>query len=293
MVAGRHEDDCPGGECPGCEPCTEPHCLVQWHGERGDCETHAVSVCPSCLGKVREHLGEIVRLSGLPLVDQVLSAGDVDCEAADLLGPAAMPAQWRQRGNYGHIYHPDSRVGELHPLWVLGTWDLLVTEHLGHTRTAKVTVDRAADYLGRNLTWLAADLEFDFAVMADELANCRSHLEAVLHDGEQVDRGAPCMSCGKSLERTWGTSSDKDGWRCPRCRESSTEDQYRFAVMHLHREEAAWLTDLDMEIRTGIKAATVRSWARSEFVRKRRDSGRTVYAVDDVMSTARDKGLVA
>ena len=101
------------------------------------------------------------------------------------------------------------------------------------------------------------------------------------------------MNCGATLERTWAEDAKADGWRCPRCKRTSTEAQYRFAVAHLHREEATHLTDRDMEIRTGVKAGTVRSWARNGEVDRRQDQGRTVYCVADVVELARQKGLVA
>lgn len=280
VLAAQHDDECADDECAGCEPCRRPHCLVQWHGDKGDCQTHAETVCPACVGKVREHLAEIVRMSGLPLVAQILATGDVDTEAADLLGPTALPAQWRQRGRHGHIYHPDSRIGELHPMWVLGTWDLLVTEHLGHTRTARITIATAADYLGRNLTWLAADLEFDFAVLAEELAACRRHLERVLHDGEQVETGAPCMTCRVPLRLVRETGEDK--WRCPRCRQESTDAQYRYAVMHVYREHADWLTAGEVEIICNVKPGTLRKRVERGEVRSKRDQGRTVYCAEEI-----------
>lgn len=250
--------------CEGCQPCERPHCLVGFYGERGDCQTHAESVCPACLGKVREHLSEIVRLTGLPLVEQVLAGGSVDTEAADLLGPAANPVQWRQRGNHGHIYEPDSRLGwHTHPLSVLGWFDMLVAEHLGHTRTTRITVTRAATYLDTNLTYLAADMEFDFPDLANALAACREHLERVLHDGEQRETGAPCMKCRVPL---WLIRDDTDYWQCPRCRQTSTEDQYRFAVMADFVEHSDQLTALQIEEQHGIPASTVRRWC-SEVTR--------------------------
>ena len=288
-VKGRHVESCEGAPCPGCQPCTEPHCLVQWYGERGDCETHAQTVCPSCVGKVREHLANVVRMSGLPLVDEVLTLGNDNTEAADLLGPVADPAQWRQRGTYGHVYHPDSRMGELHPYWVLATWDLIVTEHLDHKRTQRAGILSSATYLDANLNYLAADLEFDFVSLANEAAACAGYLERILHDDEQRDEGAPCMACEKPLRRVWGDDQSKDGWECPRCRQRSTEDQYRFAVAHLHREEATELTDRDMEIRTGVKAGTVGVWAQRGLVKRRRDSGRTLYDVADVEAVLAQK----
>ena len=308
MVRDHHDDGCPGGECQGCQPCAKDHCFVGWYGDRGDCETHAVTVCPSCVAKVREHLGEIVRLSGSSLLEQVLSTGDPDSEAADLLGPTADPRQWRQRSDYGHIYEPDSRLGWfVHPESVLGWFDMIVTKHLGHTRTTRITVPRAADYLGRNLHFLAADVEFDFPDLANALADCRVHLERVLHDGEQVEEGAPCMGCGNLLRRVYGGNelpwSHRDGskpraiedcWACGRCREARADKDYGLSVAYLHRENAEWLTDAEMEVRTGIKATTVRSWGREDGpVGRKRDSGRTVYAVADVERVAREKGMMA
>lgn len=304
MIRNRHGEECPGEipptppfawvECGGCQPCPTPHCLVGWRKPERipegfePCETHAESVCPSCLAITRDHLAEIRRLSSLPLVAEALTKG-IDSEAADLLGPAADPKQWRQRGDHGHRYEPDSRVGEQHPLWVLGWFDLIVTEHQGHARTQRITIATASDYLSRNLHFLAADIEFDFADMANTLADCRTHLEQVLHDGEQRETGAPCMTCRVPLELVRG---DSDCWRCPRCKEQSTEDQYRFAVMHLHRENAEWLTDKEMQLRTGVKAGTVREWARRELVKRTRDSGRVVYLVDDVERVATEKGMM-
>src|SRR3546814_16123105 len=64
-----------------------------------------------------------------------------------------------------------------------------------------------------------------------------------LRDGEQRDTGAPCRTCEVPLVRVWGSDEQGDGWKCPRCHTRSTETQYRFAVAHLHREEATHLTE--------------------------------------------------
>lgn len=306
MVRGEHlEAGCKGGNCKGCVECTEPHCLVQWHGERGNCKTHAATVCVPCVSKAREHLANVVRMSGLPLLEQVMSSGDTEAEAADLLGPAANPKQWRQRSDYGHIYEADARAGwHTHPLSVLGWYDMLVTEHLGHSRSTKITIVRAANYLDRNLTWLAADVEFDFADLANALADLCAHLELVLHDGEQVETGAPCMKCETALlriyagrEMPWSSSehpalAHEDGWACPRCKRWHTPEQYRLAVAESHRESAEWLTDVDMEARARVKASTVRSWARADSptpIKKRQDAGRIVYLVADVIRVRDEK----
>lgn len=283
-IKSRHADDCPErawhaplawADCQGCDPCPLRHC--------GTCGHRHVDrlTCPTCVGEAREHLA-FIRASDDSLLTEATHKG-VDSEAADLHGAAARPEAWRQRRRHGFTPHADDVVGETHPLWVLGTWDLLIAEHYGHRRTGRLTIDSAAGYLASNLSDLAQDDDFAFEDLARDLRICASHLEAVLHDGEQVDTGAPCMTCGAPLERTWGLLAAADGWRCPRCRTESTESQYRFAVMHLHREEAEWLTDRDMELRTGVKAGTVREWARRGHVDKRHDSGRVVFRVAQVV----------
>jgi hypothetical protein len=293
-LRGQHEPGCPETswraplswiDCDGCAPCTRRHC--------GTCGHRHVEqlTCPVCVGEAREHLSAI-RTNARHLLGEAVHRG-VESEAAHLEGPAAQPEAWRQRRRHGFRPHEDDVVGETHPLWVLGTWDLLVTEHYDHHRTGRVSVDSAAAYLAVNLSELAQDEDFAFEDLARDLRSCSGHLEDVLHDSAQADTGAPCMTCGVPLERTWGKLQAGDGWRCPRCRVTSTEEQYRFAVMQLHRDEAAWLTDRDMELRTGVKATTVRSWARASLVAKRLDAGRTVYDVAHVLDVARGKGLIA
>jgi len=293
VLPRRHLEKCAGG-CEGCLPCTEPHCVVQWHGDRGDCETHAVSVCPACLGKTREHLTEIVRLSGLPMLEQALAKGTTESEAALLLGPVADWHAVRQRSAAGHVYGYDARIdADRTPLQVLGWWDMIATEHLGHRRTQRITERTAAAYLDTNLPWLAADGEFDFPFFANSIAECRTYLEGLLREGEQHDRGAPCLRCGEMLEREWAKTEEEDRWRCPKCKDRRSPEDYRRNVAQLHNAHAEWLTDKEMSVRTGIRAGTVREWARRGIVAKKRDSGRVVYAVADVDAAAREKGMIA
>jgi hypothetical protein len=298
MIRGRHDEGCDSEACAGCQPCTLDHCLLQWHGERGDCETHAVSVCPSCLSTTRDHLAEIRRLASIPLVAEALTRG-AQSEAADLLGPAANPKAWRQRGDYGHRYEPDSRVGEQHPLWVLGWFDMIVTEHQGHGRTQRITIASAADYLGRNLHHLAADIEFDFADMAETLADCRQHLERVMHDGEQIDRGAPCLTCGKRVVRLT-TDDGRITYRCERCRQDISDSGYLFAQKAERMKSAVSLAVDDMATRTGVPEGTIRRWANKRDIEGveypalfyscgRNGMGRKVYRVEDV-ERIRDSG---
>jgi len=290
-VPGRHDGQCTDDTCPGCAECPSTHCRV--------CDVvHTPGTCPECLAETREALHQIAKMCGA-LPEEVEHRG-IDGEAMYLIGPVADPEAWGHMeasvlsGRVPEEYLSDA-VGELHPLWVLGTADMLWRDALDHDDRTTLTLEGAVDYLDANLTYMGGYEHIDFAAFATQLRRCRNHLEAVLHDGEQRETGAPCMTCHKPLERTWGDDEKQDGWKCHRCHQTSTDAQYRFAVMHLHREEAEWLTDRDMQIRTGVKAGTVRSWARAEtaLVRKKRDQDRTVYAVADVMTVAKDKGLVA
>lgn len=288
-IPGRHEADCADEGCRGCQSCTEPHCRVCYR-------THADGTCAECLAETREALHDIARMCGA-LPDEVESRG-IEGEAMMLLGPAAdpearghleasvlagrVPADYLDYGGLARCGGTGHADGELHPLFVLGTWDMVWRDALDHDDPATAELPNLVDYLDRTMGYMSSFEHVPFEDFARDLRRCHAHLEAVLHDGEQIDRGAPCMTCGVPLERTWGRDAGRDGWRCPRCRQTSTEDQYRFAVMHLHREEADWLTDRDMELRTGVKAGTVREWARRGHVTKRLDSGRVVYSVVEV-----------
>lgn len=290
ILPGRHTDDCadrygddPNG-CAGCLPCTEDHCVV--------CRrVHAIGACAECTAEARAGLHEIARLCD-SLPEEVEHRG-VEGEAMMLLGPVSDPEAWGHVTasiNVGRL--PKEWVeqggGERHPLTVLLSWQMCWRDALEHDEAPDATLTTAVDYVDRTLGYMAThpELEVPFEDFAADVRRCVGHLEAVLHDGEQRDTGAPCMTCGVPLERVWGKDLEADGWRCPRCRETSTEDQYRFAVAHLHRTEAEWLTDRDMEQRTGIKAGTVRVWANRGEVTRRRDQGRTVYAVAEVLGRA-------
>ena len=281
VIPNRHEADC-SGDCAGCQVCTESHCRI--------CRrAHVEGACAECLAETRESLHEIGRLcNALPA--EVRNRG-VEGEAMMLLGPSADPeaaghleaSVLAGRIPADYIDHADN---ELHPLFLLGTWDMTWRDALEHDEpTERLTVRAAIAYLDQQMTYMAGFEYVPFEDFARDVRRCVGHLEAVLHDGEQHDKGAPCMNCGALLERAWDfAGKGRDGWQCPRCKQSSTEDQYRFAVAHLHREEATHLTDRDMEIRTGVRAGTVREWARRGHVEKRTDSGRVVYAVADVVS---------
>jgi hypothetical protein len=289
VVIGRHEEDCADESCRGCQECVEGHCRI--------CSrVHADGTCAECLAIVRADLHEIARLCD-SLPEEVEHRG-VEGEAMMLLGPVADPEAWGHTaasvavGRLSADYL-ETADNELHPLFVLGGWDISWRDALEHSDAGPLALSTAVDYLDRQMTYMAGYEHMPFEDFAKDLRRCVGRLEAVLHDGEQHDRGAPCMTCNVPLERVWGDDEAADGWKCPRCRETSTEDQYRFAVAHLHREEATHLTDRDMELRTGVKAGTVRVWAQRGDVERRRDQGRTIYCVADVLRVVGSRGLAS
>jgi hypothetical protein len=283
-VRGRHFAECGGEDCSGCLRCPENHC--------GECKrgTHlgfGEATCPECIGRVRATLRAILDLyAALP--EEAIHRG-VNSEAANLAGPVADAEaySWRKAHLAKTIaWELLPEDDEHHPGNVLGGWVAVIGEDYGDRPDRQLTLSELVDYLDRRLGRIAHDVGQDFGQFRREVSRCKAHLEAVLHDGEQVDTGAPCMTCNVPLQRVWGVDSERDGWRCPKCKQTSTEDQYRFAVKHLHREEATELTDHDMEIRTGVRAGTVRVWAKRGIVGRRQDSGRTLYVVADVVKRA-------
>lgn len=302
-IRGRHNEDFPTlapvpfseeHGCEGCQPCAD-HCTC-----RKGCKEHIDAshplTAPACIGRVRDDLRALVDLASL-LPAAAVEKG-VESEALHLAGPAVDAEAWsacKVSAMAGEVWHVSllEEDDEAHPLRVLGTWDFMLREDYGQPTALKATVSRCADYLDGVLGRLAQDDGQDFPLFAWEIRACKRRLENVLALAEHRDTGAPCMRCGVALERVWGAEETADGWECPRCRERSSEDQYRFAVAHLHREEATYLTDREMAVRTGVKAGTVREWARRGIVGRKRDSGRVVYAVADVLDVARKKGLIA
>ncbi|TCJ23034.1 hypothetical protein [Nocardioides jejuensis] len=266
------------------------------------CRIHAPAddhhdTCPTCLAKVRDNLHEIARLiADLPA--EAITKG-LNSEAMNLLAPAT---DYEQAGHIeasiaaGRIspddYDAATAPDLLHPSHVIGCWDSLVRDALEHTEPETWSVTTGIDYLDLQLTYLAGYEHLAFDELAADIRACRIHLEHVLHDGIQRDTGAPCPACSTTLRRTWGTEPALDGWECPACGLESSQAEYEHDVAATHRQRASWLTDEQMEIRVGVKAATVRSWGRRGGpVSRRRHSERTEYAVADVEAAAWRKGL--
>lgn len=291
ILPGRHRDECPDETCAGCLPCPMDHCRV--------CGVeHSVGACAGCVGEVRDSLADIVRMCEALLAEAVHRG--VNSEAMVLLGPTVDPEareHWEASVLAGRILPPECDAHDLadvrrwletadderHPLLVLGTWAMQYRDALEHDAPiSRADVFTEAAYLDRHLTEAGAYPWTPFEDFARDLRQSITHLERVLHDGEQIDEGVPCLKCHRPLTRVWAYGKGEDGWECKRCRERSTEAQYRFAVKADYIAAAEWLTDVDMTVRTGVLPGTVRVWANRGFISRHLDSGRVVYSVAEV-----------
>ena len=256
------------------------------------------------MAEVRENLGEIGRLR-LDLPDEVETRG-VDGEAMNLLGPAADPEArghleasvlaGRVPPEYLETVHDD-----LHPTFVTERWGSVYREAFEHDEpTGRVDLGDELGYLGRNLTYMAGFEHVPFEDFARDLRRCVAHLESVLHDSNRGERtNIDCLTCGGALERKLGDQGFEDVATCRGCKRRLTGPEYAQAVLRNYIDHAEWLSDDHMAIRTGVLAATVRSWARAPkdgtppLVAKDVQHGRTVYRVADVERVSADKGRAA
>lgn len=267
--------------------------------------------CPACLHTVRTDLAEIARMyAHLPA--EVQHRG-VDSGAMVLLGPSSDP---EARGHLeasvaaGRV-SPDmleDGTGS-HPLLVTETWGMVVRDALGHEEPAdRAEVDTAVRYLNDQLTTLSHDAWFPMPDMAAEVRRCKAHMESVLHDGEQIERGAPCLTCRQQVHRTTDTKG-RVVYDCKRCRRELTENEYRLAVQAAYIAHADRLCASDLAERLDVEVKDIRAlaaprrvWVDGELETHdpllrsigKDGSGRKVYSVEKVEALlARDDWQVS
>lgn len=296
-----HRHDCDDAGCLGCTPCPEDHCTA-----RERCGRHVAPTeltCGECIGKTRRDIAQIVELSALMLGEAIVRG--VNSEAANLAGPAADPEGWRahqehRRQDLNAIADPDAFEAALkslladhdplHPLTCLGWWEMAIREDYGPATDQRITVASAAGYLDRMLPRIANDPHQDFPQFAQEIATCRAHMEAVLHDSRQPERGAPCPNCPQPAPRLSKRYDDEDRtgasdrWTCPECLSWWSEADYRLRVGARYVEHADRLTADQIEQTYRVAPGTLRRWASEGKVAKRgKDgSGRQLYDVEQV-----------
>lgn len=292
-----HELNC-REDCDGCQPCTHDdagnpvrHCTA-----RTRCTSHLGSsealTCARCIGRTRQDIAEIVSMSD-ELIDEAVEDG-VDSEAADLAGPAADPeaAMWRRLAGAERLSEV-SIEPDRHPLTVLGTWDFMWREDYDQPTTRRCTITAAATYLDGMLGRVAQDENQDWPLFASEIASCRTHLAEVLHLAKRPEKGAPCPACAAepALVKHYDerdTTGKSDTWRCPACRQSWSEQDYRLWVTADYLEHAKALTASNMQMMHGIKPGSLTGWATAGKVRKvgKDQHGRQLYSVDDARRMA-------
>jgi hypothetical protein len=283
VISGRHLTPCACDDRElGCLPCPDTHCVVCG-------KEHAKAACTGCLDDARSDLKAIGGLcASLPA--EAVEKG-VQSEAMMLLGPSSDPEAWRNRatsamvGRLDASYLEDCR-DELHPLWVLGTWEQVWRDHLTHYSIGTITVASAHAYLDMQIGYMAEQVDPAFDEFARELRGCRAHLENVLHDGIREQRGAPCLQCERPLILVYGANDQLDHWECTTCRRVLSEGDYRRAVYAAHVAIADRLTAADLSERTGIKASVIRVWgSRDQTIKRGRNHlGITLYDVASVIA---------
>lgn len=219
------------------------------------------------LAQARDDLAAIRNLTAA-LPDEAQERGSTASEALHLATPTADPDAWHQRLNNGWTPDPYATIGAHHPRWVLGTWDRHIRLHNSHgLRTQPAAVDTAAAYIDQHLSDLAASPTFPFTGFAGALAACRAHLEAVLRDGEQIESGAPCMTCHQPIRKDT-TDPDNPAYRCTTCRRDLTANEYRLAVAAAHLKHADRLPVEDLAERIDVAPSSIRRWANVVRIQK-------------------------
>lgn len=142
--------------------------------------------------------------------------------------------RWHKRGIENALVDLMEQDDEFHPYSVLCRWQMMLAEDYRDQLPDIMGIAGAADYLERILAKIAHDDSQDFPLFAREIRKCRNHLENVLSDSTQPERGAPCPMCKEPAPRLtreyghWCTDVEctnlhyldesGDRWQCPRDR---------------------------------------------------------------------------
>lgn len=307
------------------ETCNENHCAL-----RGRCGNHVrhdagINTCPSCIGRTRKDIAEIVLRATLMAYDARVDG--VDSEAMNMLGRAAAPDQYAARRDMltalyerqgwcewprPESYRPDDPH---HPYAVLGRWDMALRDQGWLPQTDLLVTITSAAYALTGALAGAFPHGDEFEDFAREIAACRAHLEAVDHDSRRPEQGRPCPTCaaanedgkGPRLQKRYahhpgmlaGTRCDKpkcrtcdgsdDAWHCPdNPAHAWTDDEYRSRVDADYLEHAEALTADQMHEHYGVSRGSIRGWAaKGEVAKRGRDHlGRQLYDVAHMKAKA-------
>lgn len=226
-------------------------------------------------------------------------------DAMVMRGPVADPEAWSYRELSAAMGRTDSH-GDYEddndpqpPLLVLATWSDAIRKERGQDTSLSARIDRECAYIANSVDWMLstdADGDMNFIAVDDlaaDLRAMRSRLQAMLHVGKQIDRGAPCLTHGRRYIKVWdeleeGEEPTEPGyrWRCWGDEEGNGKhwadpEDYARANRDQVRGIADRLTSSDMALEYRIKPSTLRTWAERRCVPKRGkdNSGRTLYDV--------------
>lgn len=274
-LRGRHFTGCEDDECAGCLRCPENHCT---NCRKGTHLGFGEATCAACIGRARADLRDLLDLyAALPSEAQVRG---VSSEAFGLHGPVADPEAFSHRRvsiMAGRINAPLEDEDEHHPLAVLGRWVFMIGTDYADEWTGELTLAGAVDYLDRRLGRIAHDVGQDFGLFAGEVRRCKTHLEAVLHDGEQRDlTRVPCLECGTRLERRYGRLAKEDHHVCPnrKCkRETYAHNEFVLAKRQWLDDEGAdrYVKMQDARDAVDRPKRTWSKWLRYWYVRSYQD----------------------
>lgn len=292
----EHLRDCTDGACTGCRPCSEDHCELD-----GRCSNHVqhdagIYTCPRCIGRTRRTVRKIVeRYAELPAE---VEAKGVDSEALNLHGPAASAEQLAARRRFdagrGWCDFPRTIAADdpHHPYAVLGRWDMAIRESYGPPTDLFVTVSRAADYLTGPVVERFAHTQ-EFEDFARDMARCLAHLESVLSDSREPEKGAPCPTCrderpeekAPRLRKRYGAevTGRNDTWHCPVNPAHWWSDaDYRARVDGDYLRHATTLTASQIHAVYHVKPGALRKAAEREpgLRRGRNALGQQTYDVE-------------
>lgn len=290
VISGRHATPCVCDDREiGCLPCSETHCVVCG-------KEHAKAACTGCLEATRSDLKAIGDLcASLPA--EAVEKG-VQSEAMMLLGPSSDPEAWRNRatsamvGRLDASYLEDCR-DELHPLWVMGSWEQIWRDFLDHQTEQPISWATAYGYLNTQIGYMAEQVDPPFDEFARELRGCRAHLENVLRDGIRPQLShVPCVYCETRLAKVYADEEAGDHWICAKCRRIYDEREYARA-QHWHMEDERGNRFLKVSEALGMidrPEQTLRTWMATEKVKTERDpkTGSLMVWWPDVRDLHRD-----
>lgn len=227
--------------------------------------------------KVAQDLRAIEDMGVLLLTQAVHKANDRDIPGGNAmvaLAPVANPEAWEhryeaseERGAGDYVEDQDATWEP--PLQTLLFWSGEWRREHGHELDRRPTITSEAAFIRWALNW-AWENEPHFADFARDIRSARARLEAELREGEQIERGAPCLydACkGERLTRQLVREKRRwvwTGWKCGRCQRTWTDDRY--AAMVTAANEAAKTEQIDAE-----------TWSTIEYAA--RDVGRSVKTI--------------